>query len=184
MVFPVVMYGCELDHKEGWMQKNWCSQTVVLEKTLESTVGNKEIKPASLKGNQPWNSLEGLMLQLKLQYFGHLMQKADSLEKTLVLGRIEGRRRRGRQRMRCLVGIIDSMNMNLSKLQEIVKDIEGWHAAVHEELDMTQRLNNKQQLHLLYLLSPSSPINHPFSLLSPLVVFFLLHHGTYGILVP
>ena len=76
----------------------------------------------------PEYSLEGLML--KLQYFGHLMQRADSLEKTLVLGRTEGRRRRGRQRMRCLVGITDSMNMNLSKLQEIVKDIEGWHAAV------------------------------------------------------
>ena len=98
-----------------------------------------------LKEIIPKYSLEGLMLKLKLPSFGHLMQRADSLEKTLVLGRTEGRRRRGRQRMRCLVGITDSMNMNLSKLQEIVKDIEGWHAAVHKELDMTQRLNNKQR---------------------------------------
>ena len=80
-----------------------------------------------LKEINPEYSLEGLMLQLKLQYFGHLMQRADSLETTLVLGRIEGRRRRGRQRMRCLVGIANSMNMNLS----IEKDREGWHAAVH-----------------------------------------------------
>ena len=98
-----------------------------------------------LKEISPEYLLDILMLQLKLQYFGHLMQRADSLEKTLVLGRTEGRRRRGRQRMRCLVGITDSMNMNLSKLQEIVKDIEGWHAAVHKELDITQRLNNKQR---------------------------------------
>ena len=88
----------ELDHKEGWVMKNWCFQTVLLEKALESPLDSKEIQPVHPKGNQPWISLERLML--KLQYLGHLMQRADSLEKTLMLGKIEGRRRRGRQRMR------------------------------------------------------------------------------------
>ena len=107
MVFPLVMYGCEswTDHKEGWVSQNWCFQTVLLEKTLESPLDSKEIKPINPKGNQSWISIEGLML--KLQYFGHLMRRVDSLEKTLMLGKIEGRRRRGRQRMRWLDGITD-----------------------------------------------------------------------------
>ena len=94
MVFPVVTYGCELGHKEGWAPKNWCFWTVVLEKTLESPLDCKEIKPSILKEICPGYPLEWLMLKLKLQYFGHLMWRTDSLEKTLTLGKIEGRRRR------------------------------------------------------------------------------------------
>ena len=89
----------ELDYEEGWVPKNWCFWTVVLEKTLESPLDCKEIQPVHPKGDQSWCSLEGLMLKLKLQYFGYLMRRADSFEKTLMLGKIEGRRRRGRQRM-------------------------------------------------------------------------------------
>ena len=96
-----------------------------------------------LKEINPEYSLEGLMLKLKLQYFGHLMQRADSLEKMLMLGKIEGRRRRGRQRMRWLDGIADSVNLSFSKLQEMVKDREAWRAAVHQ--DTTERLNNNKK---------------------------------------
>ena len=110
----------ELDHKEGWAPKNWCFWTVVLDKTLESHLDCKEIDPVNPKGNQLWKSLEGLIL--KLQYFGHLMQRANSLEKTLMLGKSEGRRRRGRQRIRCLDSITNSMEMDFSKLWETIKD--------------------------------------------------------------
>ena len=130
----------EPDHKEGWVLKNWYFWTVALLKELMLSNSPRLLRvpwtarrsnQSILKEINPDYSLEGLMLKLKLQYFGHLMQRANSVEKTLMLGKIEGRRRRGRQRKRWLDSLTDSMGMSLSKLWETVKDRGAWRATVH-----------------------------------------------------
>ena len=160
----------ELYHKEGWGPKNWCFWTVVLEQTLESSLYSKEIKLVNPKENQPWIFIGRTDLKLKLQYLGHLMQRADSLEKTLFLGKIEGKRWRRWQMMRWLDNIIDSMHMSLNQLWERVKERESWCAPIHGIPKSQKRLSS-------WTTTISAIISEPIHIWGSHLIFYM--NGKY-----
>jgi len=163
MIFSVVMYGCEnwtikkAEHRRNDDFKLWCWRRL-LRVPWSANRSNQPIQ----KVINPEYSLEGLMLKLKLQYFGHLMQRADSLEETVMLGKIEGKRRREKQRMRRLHGITDSMDLSLSKLGEIVMDREAWRSWDCKESDMTYQLNNNNEYNKSHTTMATNSVWHKY----------------------
>ena len=187
MGFPVVMYGCE-----SWTIKKvecWRIDAFELEKTLESPLDCKKIQPVQdptsiLKEISPEYSLEGLMLKLKLQYFGHLMGRTDSLEKTLMLGKIEGRKRRGQQRMRWLDGITDSIYMNLSSVRELVMDREAWHAEAYGIAKSRTWLSDWTQLESLICLKAEHILHQIYFLTQITLYCHFIQRSSYGVYFP
>ena len=189
------MYGCESWTVKKAEHQNWCFWTVVLEKTLERVPWtSRRSNQSILKEISPGFFLQGLMLKLKLQYFGHLMRRVGLLEKTLMLGGIGGRRRMGRQRMKCLDGITDSMDPRVSELRELVMDREAWRAAIHKVANSQTWLSNWTELNwtdmgsffktmsfIFQQISPNGFALHEWSLLDSILNWCSTHDCKWNI---